>query len=67
MQNDMENKIEILILLARSQNRQLDLIQKRIDSLRGETDRAKRKLDCAIVAAMILCVLVILAAVGLNL
>ena len=64
MPNDIENKIEILILQARSQNRQLDLIQKRIDSLRGETDRAKRKLDCAIVAAMIFCaVLVILVAV----
>lgn len=64
MPNDIENRIEILRLHARSQNRQLDLIQKRIDSLRGETDKAKHKLDCAIVAAMILCaVLVILAAV----
>lgn len=60
----MQNDIEILILLARFQNHKLDLIQQRIDSLRGETDRAKRKLDCAIVAAMIFCAgLVILAAV----
>ena len=67
MQNDIENLIEILILLARSQNRKLDLMQKRIDSLRGETDKAKRKLDCAIGATIFCAVLVILVAVGLNL